>query len=223
MKDRTPVRITLTDVASALPDLVLAGTFALVWLDPSRSGLPSVRRLVMTVLLEFFIVHSSGFMGVIAIGNRSRPKAVWLTLGLGAFYTLFIGAFAIGSRDWWLLGSFWLLMANRLLGLVIGQAPDDRRDFLIMGTWAFTVAAYLLAIGIGVMANVPALGIRASVIDAQGFSVGGLWTEHPQTALAAGAIYFAMVGLWELFIPPIMFRHDREMAAVERESGIVTA
>ena len=129
MKDRTPVRITLTDVASALPDLVLAGTFALVWLDPSRPGLPSVRRLVMTVLLEFFIVHSSGFMGVIAIGNRSRSKAVWLTLGLGAFYTLFIGAVAIGSNDWWLLGSFWLLMANRLLGLVIGQAPDDRRGF----------------------------------------------------------------------------------------------
>jgi hypothetical protein len=223
MKDRTPVRITLTDVASALPDLVLAGTFALVWLDPTRPGLPSVRRLVMTVLLEFFIVHSSGFMGVIAIGNRSRSKAVWLTLGLGAFYTLFIGAFAIGSSDWWLLGSFWLLMGNRLLGLMIGQAPDDRRDFLIMGTWAFTVAAYLLAVGIGVMANVPALGISASVIDAQGFSVGGLWTEHPQTALAAGAIYFAIVGLWELLIPPIIFRQDREMAAMERESGIVTA
>ncbi len=223
MKDRTPVRITLTDVASALPDLLLAGTFALVWLDPSRSGLPSVRRLVMTVLLEFFIVHSSGFMGVIAIGNRNRPRAVWLTLGLGAFYTLFIGAFAIGSSDWWLLGSFWLLMANRLLGLLIGQAPDDRREFLIMGTWAFTVAAYLLAVGIGVMANVPALGITASVIDARGFSVGGLWTEHPQTALAAGAIYFAIVGLWELLVPPIIFRHDREMATMERESGVVTA
>jgi hypothetical protein len=73
------------------------------------------------------------------------------------------------------------------------------------------------------MANVPALGISTSVIDAQGFSVGGLWTEHPQTALAAGAIYFAIVGLWELLIPPIIFRHDREMAAMERESGIVTA
>src|SRR5689334_13671734 len=47
MKGRTAVRITLADVASALPDLVLAGTFALVWLDPSRPGLPSVRRLVM--------------------------------------------------------------------------------------------------------------------------------------------------------------------------------
>ena len=106
MKDRTPVRITLTDVATALPDLVLAGTFALVWLDPSRPGLPSVRRLVMAVLLAFFIVH---------------------------------------------------------------------------------------------------------------------WTEHPQTALAAGAIYFTIVGLWELLIPPIVFRHDRELAAMERESGIVTA
>jgi hypothetical protein len=144
MKDRTPVRITLTDVASALPDLVLAGTFALVWLDPTRPGLPSVRRLV-------------------------------------------------------------------------------RRDFLLMGTWAFTVAAYLLAVAIGVMANVPALGISASVIDAQGFAVGGLWTEHPQTALAAGTIYFAIVAVWELLIPPIIFRHDREMAAMERASGIVTA
>jgi hypothetical protein len=223
MKDRTPVRIKLTDVASALPDLLLAGVFALVWLDPGRAGLPSVRRLVMTVLLEFFIVHSSGFMGVIAIGNRRRLKSVWLTLGLGAFYTLFIAAFAAGSGDWWLLGSFWLLMLNRLLGLLLGQAPDDRREFLIMGNWAFTVAAYLFAVCVGVMANVPALGITVSVIGAQGFSVGGLWTEQPQTALAAGAIYFAIVGLWELLLPPVIFRHEREIEAMESDPGIVVA
>jgi hypothetical protein len=223
MKDRTPVRIKLTDVAAALPDLVLAGTFALVWIDPSRPGLPSVRRLVMTVLLEFFIVHSSGFMGVVAISNRKRSKAVWLTLGLGAFYTLFIGAFAAGFGDWWLLGSFWLLMLNRLLGLVLGQAPDDRREFLIMGNWAMTVAAYLFAVAIGAMTNLPALGITPGVIEAQGFDVGGLWTEQPQTALVAGAIYFGIVGLWELLVPPIVFRHEREVEAMERETGIVAA
>ena len=52
MKDQTPVRITLADLASAPPELVLVGTFALVWINPNRPGLPSVRHLVMTGLLE---------------------------------------------------------------------------------------------------------------------------------------------------------------------------
>lgn len=222
MTDRAPIRITPADLVSALPDLVLASGFAAAWINPSAPGVPTVRRLVMIVLLEFFIVHSSGFMGVVAFGDRPRWKTAALTLGLGGFYTLFLVAFSMGFKDWWLLGSFWMLMANRLLGLVLGQAPDEKRQGFIMGTWAMTVAAYLFAVAIGAAANVPALGITPAVVRGQGFTVGGLWTEHPESALAAGAIYFAVVGLWELLVPPVVFRRERALAR-PGASMIVTA
>lgn len=222
VRSPAPVRFTLADLVSAVPDLLLAATFLAAWVDPSTRGVPTVRRLVMIVLLEFFIVHSSGFMGAIAVGDRDRGKTIAMTLGLGAFYTLFLAAFSAGFKDWWLLGSFWLLMANRLLGLVLGQSPDEKRQSFIMGSWAVSVAAYLLAVSVGAASEPPALGITASVIRAQGFTMGGLWTEQPQTALAAGAIYFAIMGAWELLIPTVVFRRERARDAGDR-AMIITA
>ena len=171
---------------------------------------------------EFFIVHSSGFMGAIAFGDRNRRKTIAMTLGLAAFYTLFLAAFSAGFDDWWLLGSFWILMLNRLLGLIVGQPPDEKRQSFVMGSWAVSVAASLFAVGIGAASEPPPLGITAGVIQAQGFTIGGLWTEHPQTALAAGAIYFAIMGAWELLIPPVVFRRERARAALER-AIVITA
>jgi hypothetical protein len=216
MASPTPVRFTLADVVSAVPDLLLAASFLAAWVNPATRGVPTVRRLVMIILLEFFIVHSSGFMSAIAVGDRERRTTITMTLGLGAFYTLFLAAFSAGFGDWWLLGSFWLLMGNRLLGLILGQSPDEKRQSFIMGSWAVSVAAYLLAVSIGAVSEPPALGVTASVIHAQGFTIGGLWTEKPQTALAAGAIYFAIMGAWELLIPPVVFRRERARDARDR-------
>jgi hypothetical protein len=215
-----PVRITLADLASALPDLLLAGGFLVAWLNPFAPFVPPVRRLVTIVLLVFFIVLSSGFMGVVAFGDRPKARTIAMTLGLGAFYTLFLVAFSIGLKDWWLLGSFWMLMANRLIGILLGQAPDEKRQAFVMGSWAVSVAAYLFAVSIGAAAGVPALGITPAVVHAQGFSMGGVWTEQPETALAAGAIYFATTGVWELLIPAIVFRRER---ALESRAAVVMA
>jgi hypothetical protein len=212
----------MADIASSVPDLLLAGSFLAAWVDPSIRGVPTVRRLVAIVLLEFFIVHSSGFMGAIAVGDRRKRTTIAMTLGLAAFYTLFLAAFSAAFNDWWLLGSFWLLLVNRLLGLIMGQPPDEKRQSFIMGSWAVSVAAYLFAVSVGAVSEPPPLGITAGVIQAQGFTMGGLWTEHPQTALAAGAIYFAIMGTWELLIPPVLFRRERAREAVER-SMMITA
>jgi hypothetical protein len=35
MTDRAPVRIKLSDIASAMPDLLLAASFLIAWVDPS--------------------------------------------------------------------------------------------------------------------------------------------------------------------------------------------
>ena len=219
---KSPYRLRVADFLAALPDFALAATFLVAWIRPYAPGVPSVRRLVMIVLLEFFIVHSSGFMGAAAISERQRSRVAF-TLGLGAFYTLFLVAFSMGFNDWWLLGSFWLLMGNRLLGLIVGQPPDDRRQMFVMSSWAVSVAAYLFAVSVGAMAEPPALGLTQAVVKAQEFSIGGLWTEKPQTALVAGAIYFAIIALWELLVPPFVFRHERYYETIERSPVVITA
>jgi hypothetical protein len=212
-------RIEFADVTAALPDLLLAGTFVLVWLRPDIPVLPSVKRLVMTVLLEFFIIHSAGFMGALAYSDKRQRKAtVFILLALGGFYTLFLAGFSFAFDDWWLLASFYGLMANRLLGVVLGQAPNEKRQSFVMLTWAFTVAAFLGAVAFGAAGNLPRYGITDTVIKQQGFTVGGLWTESPHTALAAGAIYFTLVGLFELLIPPFAFRRERAFSGDMRES-----
>jgi hypothetical protein len=220
---KTPYRLRFADVVAAAPDFALAASFAIGWVRPYTPGIPSVRRLVMIVLLEFFIVHSSGFLAAVAIGERRRSQTIAFTLGLGVFYTLLLVAFSIGFNDWWLLASFWLLMGNRLLGLVIGQPPDDRRQMFVMSSWAVSVAAYLFAVTIGAVTEPPALGLTQAVVKAQEFSIGGLWTEKPQTAIVAGAIYFTVIALWELLVPPLVFRHERFYDEVERGSAVVTA
>jgi len=50
-----------------------------------------------------------------------------------------------------------------------------------------------------VMLPVPALGVTQEAIDLQGFSMEGLWIEEPFRVLAFGFLYFAAIGLWELF------------------------
>ena len=220
---KTPYRLRFADFFAALPDFALAASFAIGWTRPYTPGIPSVRRLVMIVLLEFFIVHSSGFLGAVAVGERRRSQTIAFTLGLAVFYTLFLVAFSIGFNDWWLLASFWLLMGNRLLGLFIGQPPDDRRQMFVMSSWAMSVAAYLFAVTIGAVIEPPALGLTQAVVKAQEFSIGGLWTEKPQTAMVAGAIYFTLIGLWELLVPAFVFRHERYYDSIEHGGAIVTA
>jgi hypothetical protein len=220
---KAPYRLRFADFLAALPDFALAASFAIGWVRPHTPGIPPVRRLVMIVLLEFFIVHSSGFLGAVAIGERRRSQTIAFTLGLGAFYTLFLVAFSIGFDDWWLLVSFWLLMGNRLLGLIIGQPPDDRRQMFVMSSWALSVAAYLFAVTIGAVTEPPALGLTQAVVKAQEFSIGGLWTEKPQTALVAGAVYFTIIALWELLVPPFVFRHERMYDDVEDGRAVIAA
>ena len=90
-------------------------------------------------------------------------------------------------------------------------------------SWAASVAAYLFAVTIGAVAEPPALGLTQVVVKAQEFTVGGLWTEKPQTAIVAGAIYFTIIGFWELLVPPFAFRHERYYESLENGGAIVTA
>jgi len=191
-------RSRLPAVVAALPDFGLAALYLITWVAPRRVGPDRIGHLLLIMLLEFIVVHSAGFMGAAAIGDASRLRRTGWILGLGAFYTLFVGAFALAFGTWWPLGAFWALTLNRLLGILLGQVPSEDGKLFIMRGWAVAVMAYLGAVFATTLLPVPALGIDAAVRAAANLTGGGLWIDEPQRVIAAGFLYFAALGLSEL-------------------------
>src|SRR3954469_15359148 len=79
---------------AALPDVLTAGVFLLTWIAPAQLGVEQIGRLMTVMLIEFFVVHSSGFYAVIlAMTDTSRTKRALAMLGLAALYSMFMLVF----------------------------------------------------------------------------------------------------------------------------------
>lgn len=206
-------RVRVARIFSALPDFLLAGYFAAVWVAPNAFGNHTFARLELIMLMEFIIIHSSGFLGVAMTAPRRRVMRVLAVIGLGLFYTAFVGAFAMSFGTMSPLISFWMLLFNRMLGIVLGPPPKQGDfDFIVVG-WATAVVCYLGYTMLTAFASIPRLGITASVQAAQPISVGGLWAEEPWRVVALGTFYYATIAVTELFgvgMPP----GDRDQAPV---------
>jgi hypothetical protein len=120
-------------------------------------------------------------------------------LKFGVFYTLFIAGWALAFRAWWPLVAFWGLTLNRMLGVIMGQAPTGEERRFIKAGWAVGAMCYLGAVFATSILPVPRLGISPEVVDAAGLPGSGLWIEQPYRVLAAGMVYFAAVAMSELY------------------------
>jgi len=183
---------------SALPDVGFAGVFLITWIRPATFGPFMVKWLLLVMLMEFIIVHASGFMGVVATGPSSRAARVFLLTVLGAFYTLFAGGASVVFRSWWPITAFWGQTLNRMLGVILGQATDAQHRDLVMNGWAAAVMFYLGGCFATILLPIPTLGITPAVVAAQHIPGGGLWVEHPEKVIAFGVIYFALTGWSEI-------------------------
>jgi hypothetical protein len=189
---------SLAALGSALPDLVLGLVFLLAWLTPDRFDEGMLGFLVMTMLLEFIIVHSSAIMGSVVVSEQpGREKATRL-LGLGALYSLFAGGFSLSFKSWWPLATFWGLTLNRLLSVLLGQAPTGEARAFVQRGWAAGAVFYLLFAFVTVFLPIPRLGITPEVVRAAGLPGGGLWVDEPWRVAAFGFLYFTAVGVSEL-------------------------
>jgi hypothetical protein len=183
---------------SALPDFLAAGTFLVTWIAPTTFGETMVSHLVLVMLLEFLVVHSAGFMGVIIYGDGSRTTKLAMIGGLTFVYLLFAAAFGFSFGTWWPVQALVLLTLNRCTPLFLGPLPkEDQMDGVAVG-WAVGVVCYLFGCFATVIPPVPALGITPEVVAAQGFTSEGLWIDEPWRPIAFGVIYFGLQGLWEL-------------------------
>ena len=181
----------------ALPELVSAGLLFWLWLDPMRFGIEWFRSGVLTLMLEFFVVHSAGFMSVFMFDPESPPrKRMLLVAGLGVFYLLFISGFAWGFDAWWMLWVFAWLCFSKIQAIWHGGEPEERDRMAAMAGWAFSVAVFLGSVGASVMLDFPRLGVTDAIRDAARFDAnGGVWEAEPHRALAGAVVYFIIMGL----------------------------
>ena len=135
-----------------------------------------VHHIAMVMLLEFFVVHSAGFMGVVAASDQPRVRRLPLMLGLAGLYTVFTAAYSVDFGSWWMVGAFWSLMLNRLSSVAFGVAPPGDQQMFVGVSWAASVLFYLGSIFATVVPDLPGLGITPEVVARQGFRVGGAWS-----------------------------------------------
>ena len=184
-------------ILKALPELLSAALLLALWVEPQRFDIGWFRSGVLTLLLEFFVIHASGFMAVLmyAPGTPAARRSL-LVAGLGAFYLVFISGFAWVFDAWWMLGAFAWLCFGKLQAIWTGAAPTERDRTHAIVSWALSVAVFLGAVSFTVMVDVPLLGAGPEVRDAAGFDAnGGVWEAEPHRALAGAVLYFTLMGL----------------------------
>jgi hypothetical protein len=194
-----PQNFSLAHLFSALPSFVFSGVFLITWLFPDALGEHMISYLMLIMLMEFINVHAAGFMGNAIIGTAERGKKAATILGLGVMYTLFVGAFSLAFKEWWPLGAFWVLVVNRLLGVLLGKAPTGQEKAALQASWAFGAFSYVMLVFATIILPVPEFGVTADVIARQGLEMSGLWLEQPYRMMAFGFTYFALIGCSELF------------------------
>jgi len=187
----------LPALGAALPDLAIGAVFLIAWVAPGTFARNIVPTLMLTMLLEFIIIHSSSFLGSVALGTGRLKRSARMVLFLCLFYTVFVAAFAAAFKTWWPLVSFWVLTGNRLLGLVLGQAPGGEARIFMQRSWAIGVLFYLLFVFVTTLLPIPALGVTGEF--RRGIPGSGLWVSEPWRVVAFGFMYFTAVGVSELF------------------------
>jgi hypothetical protein len=194
-----PQGYTLAHLISALPDFILSGLFLVTWIAPDAFGDKMVSYLMLIMLMEFINVHAAGFMGKTIISDAEPRKKAATIVGLGLFYTLFVGSFAFFFKEWWPVWAFWGLILNRLLGVLLGKAPTGAEKQALEASWSIGVFAYVMLVFATVMLPIPSLGVDAEVIARQNLGMKGLWVDQPYRMMAFGFLYFASIGLFEVY------------------------
>lgn len=179
-------------------DLALAGLFLVTWVNPGSSLARPVEWLLLLMLLEFITVHSSAMLGSMWASPEPREKRLRSIGLLTLMYGLFVGGFSAGFSTWAPFVGFWILSANRLLGMVVGGRPGPKAKRDAERSWARSVFLFVVGAGATTFLPVPRLGLTSKVMEGIDIAGSGLWVDEPWRVLAFGAAYFGTGGLFLL-------------------------
>ncbi len=186
--------IRASDIANALPDALTTSGCLVAWVVPFVFGPETIKAIVLTLLLEFLLIHSTAFlMNALYDSSRSPASRVMSFGAVGLGYLLLVAAFALLFGAWWPILAFAWLSAAKLPwilaprnGRELEQERQRQRDY-----WAFSLGTYIIAVLAGVMLPLPALGLNPEVVASLDLPGKGIWVEHPQSAVVSMALYYA--------------------------------
>lgn len=186
-------RNALSRAALALPDSVSAGAFLLLWIAPFALGPDGVRNALLLMLVEFVLVHASGMLGGFLESNSGgRGKRALVLLGFGAFYAVFIAAFAFAFQAWWpVLALLWLLGAK--LGRLFSVLHSEQAHAQRMADWGLQALVYILGVFATLFLPLPRLGLSADIQPQLGLPGSGVWVDEPHRVIAFGVLYFGLL------------------------------
>ncbi len=203
-------------------DLCLAGAFLITWMWPYTFGEFAVHKLTFLMLLEFLVVHSTGFFAAISSKSETPLRRGLMFAGLLALYLLFAAGFSASYGGPWPLVAFAMLAVPRAPGIIL-RPPDDDAQFMMMGHWAAMTALYLFSIFFTLVYDIPSLGVTPEVIESQQFGIGGAWPEQPYRVMALGAIYFTGQAVLAVLFEGLAFRRALRMHRPKKSAGITRA
>lgn len=183
---------------SALPDFGLAALYLGAWIAPDPARPTLAGRLVLAMLLEFVVIHSAVIMGNASMARGPRSARARRVAGIGLLYTLFVGGFSLGFHQLWPLWSFWALILNRMLSVLLKQPAAGQERRFLKSQWRAGAFLYMIAVTLTTLLPVPRFGVTSATIAAMHLPGSGMWVHQPWRVLAAGAIYFAATAVSEL-------------------------
>jgi hypothetical protein len=186
-----------------VPDLLTTGFFLVVWSHPLVFGALSVKTAMLTMLLEFFLVHATGFFTVFTNDRHgSKWKRTGAMLGLSTFYVLMLTAFAMAFHAWWPLLAFGWLLAGKVAWVWSNPPGDDDAMFRQMAAWAGSVALFLGGVALTSIADVPRWGMTVALQPGFGLDMAseGIWESQPHRVVAFGALYFGVTFLAKVLL-----------------------
>ena len=200
--------LTNTAVAlSLLPDVLSVSFFLVVWSDPLALGPGAVKTAMLTMLLEFFLVHATGFFAFLSnTAEFGKWRRIGAIAGLSSFYLLMVGAYALSYGQWWPLLAFGWLAAGKVAWVWMNPRGDEDAIGRQMAAWAGSVVLFLGGVVLTSVQDVPRWGMTADVQPLFGLDMAseGLWESQPHRVVAFGALYFgltlaakALLVLWD--------------------------
>ncbi len=122
---RIVFRPSFFGLLSAIPNFAIASTFLITWIDPERLGEQMVRRFMYIMLIEFLVVHSTGFLGALAFSTARRRRKALAFGGLVLLYSLFAAGFSMAHGSFWPLWTFWGLTLAKFPAVVLDPPPEN--------------------------------------------------------------------------------------------------
>ena len=188
---------SLAHLASAMPDFALATACLLAWIAPEAFAFPIVPWVMLTMLVEFIVVHSAPFMGLQLVSDIPAARKVRNVIAIGGFYSIFLMGFSLAFHAWWPFVSFWTLTVNRLTVLLFRQAPAGEERATLQASWAAGALCYLAGAFLTTVLPLPRFGVTPEYVESLHLSGGGLWIAQPWRVVAFGALHFATLGFFE--------------------------